>query len=85
MKAITLTAAAFAADIDIEHALETLRPGHRCLTFGGCLRSLDTLILFPLPRVAGVTNAPPTRRFRHLRVTYANRCDERTRRTRGAG
>ena len=53
MKAITLTAAAFAADIDIEHALETLRPGHRCLTFGGCLRSLDTLILFPFASRGG--------------------------------
>jgi len=56
-------AAAFAADLDVdsEHALETLRPGHRRPMFGGCWRFTRYFSLVPFAALGG----------RHQRAVFA--------------
>ena len=62
-------ATAFAArlNVDIEYALETLRPGHGCPAFGGCL------VLRLIWRFELVAFAPLGRR--HLRTMRAVGCE----------
>ena len=44
-------------NVDVENALEPLRPSHRCPPFCGRWGSPFTMAFLPLPRFAGVTNA----------------------------
>ena len=51
------TAGAARLNINTEHPLEALPPGHGRVTFGRCLSFFKYFALLPLPRLDGATNA----------------------------